>query len=146
MRGCVSAVTTAAAARVMAICAPRSPFAESAELRSASASVASVAGSAAVAACEARAILALGRRLNAVAETVVKTLEHDLHPTQRRKQDYASMLVAARHRVELWPMSDTDFAWASRALGHCELVSATLRLARSNRGLVHSLDARLHRM
>jgi hypothetical protein len=55
---------------------------------------------------------------NFVAETVVKTLTHDLHPTQRRDQAYATMLTAARHRPQRWPMSDADYAWASRELGH----------------------------
>ena len=55
---------------------------------------------------------------NFVAETVVKTLTHDLHPTQRRNQAYATMLAAARHRTQLWRMSDADYAWASRQLGH----------------------------
>ena len=62
---------------------------------------------------------------NFVAETVVKTLTHDLHPTQRRDQAYATMLAAARHRPQIWPMSDADYAWASRELGHS---SATRRV------------------
>eukprot|EP00966_Prymnesium_polylepis_P333777 7389196-Prymnesium_polylepis.2 len=55
---------------------------------------------------------------NFVSETVVKTLEHGLHGTQRRTQSYATMLVAARHRPQRWPMADGDYKWASRDLGH----------------------------
>ena len=55
---------------------------------------------------------------NFVAETVVKTLSHGLHGTQRRNQSYASMLCSARHRPQRWPMTDADYAWASSELGH----------------------------
>ena len=47
---------------------------------------------------------------NMCSETVVKTLSHGLIGPHRRAQQYASMLVAARHRPQLWPMSDTDYA------------------------------------
>ena len=53
---------------------------------------------------------------NGVSENVVKTLTHSLLPEHRRYQSCASMHAAARHRDcnHLWPMDDTDFAWASR--------------------------------
>ena len=54
---------------------------------------------------------------NFVSETVVKTLEHGLHGTQRRRQQYATMLVAARHRPQRWEMTDADYAWASKEIG-----------------------------
>ena len=54
---------------------------------------------------------------NFIAETVVKTLEHGLHATQRRYQAYASMLCAARHRGPVrWPMTDADYTWAAAEL------------------------------
>ena len=54
---------------------------------------------------------------NFIAETVVKTLEHGTHATQRRYQAYATMLCAARHRSPTrWPMTDTDYTWAAAEL------------------------------
>ena len=54
---------------------------------------------------------------NGQSETGVKTLEHDLHPTQRRTQSYATMLTAARHRGPVrWLMTQEDYAWAAREL------------------------------
>ena len=55
---------------------------------------------------------------NFVSETAVKTLTYDLCGPQRRNQEYASMLIAARHRPHRWPMTQDDFALASRQLGH----------------------------
>ena len=54
---------------------------------------------------------------NFISETVVKTLEHGLHGSQRRTQEYARMLVAARHRPQRWPMNDADYALASKQIG-----------------------------
>eukprot|EP00966_Prymnesium_polylepis_P324281 7380349-Prymnesium_polylepis.1 len=54
---------------------------------------------------------------NFISETVVKTLEHGIDGRQRRTQQYATMLVAARHRTSCWPMSDADYVWASRETG-----------------------------
>ena len=54
---------------------------------------------------------------NFISETVVKTLEHGLHGTQRRTQAYATIMVAARHRPQEWPMTDSDYSQASKAIG-----------------------------
>ena len=64
---------------------------------------------------------------NFISETVVKTLEHGLHGTQRRTQSYATMLVSARHRPQRWPMSDSDFYWASREIGTSKSSSKTVK-------------------
>ena len=83
---------------------------------------------------------------NGVSENVVKTLTHSLLPEHRRYQSCASMHAAARHRDcnHLWPMDDTDFAWASRerrekGLNHWSYESNESR-ARSKRSLSTTLQ------
>ena len=50
---------------------------------------------------------------NFVSETTVKTLSHDLGGPQRRNQDYATMLVACRHRPQRWPINEADLGRAA---------------------------------
>ena len=54
---------------------------------------------------------------NFYSETVVKTLEHGLHGTQRRTQACATRLGSARHRERPYPLTAADFASASAEIG-----------------------------
>ena len=54
---------------------------------------------------------------NFYSETVVKTLEHGLHGTQRRTQACATRLGSARHRARPYPLTAADFASASAEIG-----------------------------
>ena len=55
---------------------------------------------------------------NFFSETVVKTLEHGLHGTQRRTMACATRLSASRHRAHVYPITDDDFKAAAAANGH----------------------------
>ena len=54
---------------------------------------------------------------NFYSETVVKTLEHGLHGTQRRTQACATRLGSASHRAQPYVMTNDDFKAASIRLG-----------------------------
>jgi hypothetical protein len=50
---------------------------------------------------------------NGKSENTIKTLSHDLHSTHRRSQEMTTMLIAARHRPQFYPMSGADYTWAA---------------------------------
>jgi hypothetical protein len=50
-----------------------------------------------------------------------------MHGTQRRTQLYATMLVAARHRPQRRPMTDSDYSWASKQIGTSKATRKTVK-------------------